>query len=192
MKPNFVASKNNEAPPPHGRSIYSSLLHLLAGRQVGERNPSYRRPSLWPTVSGSLPASPERSQGGRSRFSAKEDKQPVYFYIILRIVSELLISALLFLGGVLLLRSSIPGWNLLFGLPATQIGLVFLILTFDQILRDTPEPKRLALVQCSVCSNPTVVPIGQKTEICVDCQEKLLRRKSKTKLLLSSESIPTS
>jgi hypothetical protein len=75
--------KENEAPRPHGRGIFSSLLRQSAVRQAGERNPSEaenslhlsnRRHRLWPTVSASLPASPNTSQGGRPRFPAKEDK----------------------------------------------------------------------------------------------------------------------
>ena len=44
-----------------------------------------------------------------------------------------MISICLFGGGIVLLSSRVEFWSLFLGLPATQIGIVFLILIFERL-----------------------------------------------------------
>ena len=50
-----------------------------------------------------------------------------------------LVSLVLFIGGILLLISGIKFWSLFLGIPATQTGIVFLILAFEKLTKDTFE-----------------------------------------------------
>ena len=42
-------------------------------------------------------------------------------------IGSIVLASTLFLGGILLLSLHLPGWSLILGLPAVQIGIVFLI-----------------------------------------------------------------
>lgn len=48
-----------------------------------------------------------------------------------------LISVSLFGGGIALLSSRVEFWSLFLGLPATQIGIIFLILIFERLSKKT-------------------------------------------------------
>lgn len=51
-----------------------------------------------------------------------------------KITVALILSMVLFLGGlVLLLFVDIPFWGSILGIPATIIGVAFIILTFDKV-----------------------------------------------------------
>lgn len=88
---------------------------------------------------------------------------------------RVILSLSLFFGGITLLALRIPGWSLFLGLPATQIGIVFLIFTFDEVAKKKVGPDSLKIIYCSVCGEPTVTPIGQKEDICEECQKKIRR-----------------
>lgn len=93
----------------------------------------------------------------------------------------LAVSLVLLLGGVWLLALRIPGWSLIFGLPAVQIGIIFLIFTFDEIVRTRVSPDSFHLISCSVCGKPTLVPEWEKEEICDACQREIGKKLLKTK-----------
>lgn len=50
---------------------------------------------------------------------------------VVRLIFRGLIPIILLSGGLILLTLKIPGWSLIFGLPITIIGTVFLIYTYD-------------------------------------------------------------
>lgn len=52
-----------------------------------------------------------------------------------RLIFKGLIPIMLLLGGIALLSLRISGWSIIFGLPLTVIGSVFLIYTYDEIVR---------------------------------------------------------
>ena len=93
-----------------------------------------------------------------------------------KIAARLLIPIILFLGGITLLALRIPGWSLFLGLPATQIGIIFLIFTFDEIAQNKIGPNGLHQISCSVCGKPTLAPYWQKEKICRQCRKKLTQK----------------
>ncbi len=50
-----------------------------------------------------------------------------------RLTLSTLIAITLFLGGIIILFSHITFWSYFLGLPAVQIGIILLILTFEEI-----------------------------------------------------------
>lgn len=46
-----------------------------------------------------------------------------------------LVSVILFIGGILLLQLRLKFWSYFLGIPATQIGIVLLVLTFERVWR---------------------------------------------------------
>jgi len=82
----------------------------------------------------------------------------------------------LFAGGITLLALRIPGWSLFLGLPAVQVGIVFLIFTFDELFRTKIGPNSLQMVHCSVCGKLTPVPYWQKEKICEECQKEIAKK----------------
>lgn len=88
------------------------------------------------------------------------------------------IAALLFGGGIILLFLRIPGWSLLLGLPAIQIGLVLLIFTFEAVGRKKSAlpSKEYHLVNCLVCGKQTIAPKYIQKRICDDCQSKIAQK----------------
>lgn len=89
---------------------------------------------------------------------------------------SLFLALALFVGGIALLALHIPGWSLILGIPATQIGLVFLIFTFDKIARSKVGPDGLHVIHCSICKKPLAVPLGEKEKICEECQQKITKK----------------
>lgn len=86
-----------------------------------------------------------------------------------------LISALLFLGGIILLFLKIPGWSLFLGLPAVQIGIVLLIFTFEAVGRrkSVLPSQEYHLVNCLTCGQQTIAPRYIQKRICDNCQIKI-------------------
>jgi hypothetical protein len=89
---------------------------------------------------------------------------------------SIFLSLSLFVGGIALLAIRIPGWSLILGLPAVQIGLVFLIFTFDDIARNKVGPQSLHMIPCSVCGKPTLTPNWEQEKICMKCQQLIAKR----------------
>ena len=75
-------------------------------------------------------------------------------------------------AGVVVLALRMPGWSLLLGLPLTIFGAVFLIYTYDEVVRKTFAPMIPQIVKCSVCGKPTPSLPGQDPEntICPVCK----------------------
>jgi energy-converting hydrogenase Eha subunit C len=48
-----------------------------------------------------------------------------------------LISIILFVGGIIILLSQIPFWSIFLGITATQIGIVFLIFSYEKLSNDS-------------------------------------------------------
>lgn len=95
------------------------------------------------------------------------------FLTSLKSIGSLILSLVLFLGGIWLLSLRLPGWSFFLGLPAIQIGLIFMIFTFDGFARHKVGPDSLQIITCSICGKPTVAPRGQKRDICPECQERI-------------------
>lgn len=78
-------------------------------------------------------------------------------------------------AGVIILALRMPGWSLLLGLPLTIFGTVFLIYTYDEVVRKTFAPMPTQVVKCSVCGKPTpVIPdISGKDTICAVCKKEV-------------------
>lgn len=89
---------------------------------------------------------------------------------------SILLSLVLFGGGIALLALRIPGWSLFLGLPSVQIGIVLLIFTFDNLARTKVGPDTLHMIPCSVCGQMTLVPHWQKEKICEECQKKVIKK----------------
>lgn len=45
------------------------------------------------------------------------------------------VSMTLFIGGIFLLLAGLPFWSYYFGIPSVQIGIIFLILSFERTMR---------------------------------------------------------
>lgn len=54
----------------------------------------------------------------------------------LRLILSFVISLVLFAGGLVLFLSRSSFWSLFLGIPAVQIGIVFLIFTYDRLSKD--------------------------------------------------------
>lgn len=52
---------------------------------------------------------------------------------------SVVVSLVLFIGGIVLLALRIPFWGLFLGLPATQIGIILLIFSFDRLSQEEIE-----------------------------------------------------
>jgi hypothetical protein len=107
------------------------------------------------------------------------DKHSLLINFFVRQLPKILISLALFSGGIGLLLLKIPGWSLFLGLPATQIGIIFLIFSFDDLAKKHLGPESLHLIYCSICSKPTLAPLWQKEKICRECQEKIGKKTKK-------------
>lgn len=94
---------------------------------------------------------------------------------------QLIVSLILFLGGIVILGLRIPGWSLFLGLPSIQIGLIFTIFTLDDLARNKIGPNSLQKISCSVCGKPNLVPHWQKVKKCRRCQEKMIKQLEKEK-----------
>lgn len=97
-------------------------------------------------------------------------------YFLIRQLPRLIISLTLFIGGIIILSLRISGWGLFLGLPATQVGLIFLIFTFDEIAKRRVGPQSFHLLSCSVCGQPTPAPSWQKEKVCEECQSKIAKK----------------
>lgn len=70
----------------------------------------------------------------------RSDNQHHHGEEIVKIILKGLIPIILLLGGLILLALRISGWSLIFGLPLTVFGSVFLIYTYDEMVRKKIDP----------------------------------------------------
>lgn len=103
---------------------------------------------------------------------------PALESIILESIARFIAPMVLFIGGVWLLSLRISGWNLLLGLPAIQIGIVLIILSFDNSSKNTLDLSRYHIVKCDVCGDPTAAPLGEIHEVCLPCRAKKIKSDS--------------
>lgn len=101
---------------------------------------------------------------------------PAKHQFLREVLPAIVVSLFLFIGGIIILIADISGWSLILGVPATQIGIIFSIFTFDRIINQKIDPENLHIVHCSICHAPVVVPANQALDICPDCQEKILKK----------------
>ena len=93
--------------------------------------------------------------------------------LLLREIPRLLIPLVIFIGGIALLALKIPGWSIFLGLPATQIGFIFLIFTFDKVSRKSVGLGSLQEITCAVCGRLTLAPFWYDEIVCPDCRKKI-------------------
>lgn len=88
-----------------------------------------------------------------------------------------LIPIIILSAGIAILALRITGWSLFLGLPMSVIGVVFLIIIYDDIVSKqigiVPEEPELTV--CSVCGEPTpkLLGIAKEDTICPSCREKI-------------------
>lgn len=90
----------------------------------------------------------------------------------LRGIARYLAPMILFIGGIWLLSLRLAGWSLFLGLPAIQIGIVFIILSFDNSAKKTLDLNNYHIVKCEVCGDPVAAPLGETHEVCPSCRAK--------------------
>lgn len=78
----------------------------------------------------------------------------------------------LFVGGIWILSLRIPFWSLFLGIAATQVGIVLIILSFDNTAKQAFGKDAFHIVPCEVCGDPMAVPRQYSTGICVMCRKK--------------------
>jgi len=88
------------------------------------------------------------------------------------------IGASLMAGGIILLTLPIPGWKLIFGLPAVQLGIVFLILAFDDITKRRLHPDNYSILICPECGYQNIIHNKAVQKYCSNCR-KLMKPKIK-------------
>ncbi|OGD53641.1 hypothetical protein A3J78_01790 [Candidatus Beckwithbacteria bacterium RBG_13_35_6] len=93
----------------------------------------------------------------------------------------LVLSLGLFFGGIILLILRIPGWSIFLGLPSIQIGIVFLIFSFDGIAKREVGPSSCKLVDCSICGKPMIISGNVKKRICEQCLQTMSKTLKKMK-----------
>jgi len=100
------------------------------------------------------------------------------FEFLTKSLPSLFLSLVLFVGGIVLLALRIPFWSLFLGLPASQIGIVFLIFTFESFSRKKSvlPTKEYHMVSCLNCSRQTIAPKYIHKKICDDCQVKIAQK----------------
>ncbi len=95
----------------------------------------------------------------------------VYFFI--QQLPQLVLSSLLFIGGIVLLSLKIPGWSLIIGLPAVQFGLIFMIFNYDRAANKRVGINSLYSVECPICHKSFLSYTREGEEVCPFCQAKI-------------------
>jgi hypothetical protein len=93
----------------------------------------------------------------------------------LKDVSRFIAPMILFIGGVWMLSLRITGWSLILGLPAIQIGMVLIILSFDNSAKKTFSSGEFQIVKCDNCGDPTAAPLGEVHELCPKCRAEKIK-----------------
>lgn len=97
----------------------------------------------------------------------------------------IIISLGLLYGGVAILRTQIPFWSLVYGIPAVFLGIVISLISFNEIAKNR-EAKSTEYheVKCRVCGHLTLVPMLTQSAVCTDCQYKMALRLQMTALFI--------
>lgn len=97
---------------------------------------------------------------------------PHYFWLLTKALT-FIISLALFIGGIYILSLKIPVWSLLLGFPATEIGMLALIFTFDATLRQKIGPESFYVDICSICGKFCIsTRKPEEKAVCIDCASK--------------------
>lgn len=93
---------------------------------------------------------------------------------IIKLIFRALIPIILLLSGLTLLALRIAGWSLIFGLPITIFGTVFLIYTYDEVISRRVGTISDKFTDCSICGKKTPLIVGADSEetICPVCRTK--------------------
>jgi|SRR3989344_2097377 len=97
----------------------------------------------------------------------------------IKLIFKGLIPVVLLISGLVLLILRLPGWSIIFGLPITIFGVIFLIYTYDEIVQKKINPFTEELANCSICGKLTPVFPGEDPDyiICHTCKDKGRRKK---------------
>lgn len=117
----------------------------------------------------------------RATAQLKNGARQAFTNLFTHTLPVLFLSLGLFLGGIALLALRIPGWSLFLGLPATQLGIILLIFSFDKIARSQVGPDNLEITSCPLCGQRVISIVGEEEKLCEDCQEKAIKELKKEK-----------
>lgn len=93
--------------------------------------------------------------------------------LIFRSVVPLVSGMTLLLGGIWLLTLPLPGWKLILGLPAAQLGIVLLMFAFDDITKKHLHPENFEILICPYCAHQNLVLRETRETYCGNCQKKI-------------------
>lgn len=91
--------------------------------------------------------------------------------IVIRHSLNTFLSLAIFIGGIFIFLSRIPGWSLFLGLIFIPIGAVFIIFNIDEVARKIFAPPEYKMTKCSVCQKITFAKEREKNAICGYCRE---------------------
>lgn len=96
-----------------------------------------------------------------------------YSEILIKLFLRGLLPVVLLVSGVVLLVLEIPGWSIIFGFPMIIIGVVFLIYTYDYVIRRRVLPVPTKLPRCKKCGRliPPTQEVDPKNPICYSCKK---------------------
>ncbi len=77
----------------------------------------------------------------------------------------------LFFGGLWTLSLDLPGWKLIIGLPAAQLGIVVLMFAFDKTTKKHLHPDNHEILICPFCNQENLIGPRQKQTQCTECQK---------------------
>lgn len=98
-----------------------------------------------------------------------------YIALLMRSLVPSVVGLVLLIGGVWLLTLPLPGWKLILGIPAAQMGIVVLMYAFDDITKKRLHPDHLQSLICPFCSFNNLIQPGTKTIHCGRCMKKITR-----------------
>jgi len=97
-----------------------------------------------------------------------------FFYRLFQNTGLIIISLGLLYGGITLVQTQIPFWNLVYGLPAVFLGILTTLITFNELTKNqTARVNEYHLVPCIICKKETLTPHLIDRVVCPDCQYKM-------------------
>lgn len=99
------------------------------------------------------------------------DNSAVTNYKTVSMLIRVAVPLFLLAGGITLLALRISGWSLIFGLPVTVLGVVFLVYTYDGMV-NASNLRGKNLANCKICNNLEEVEGGEFPDdyICKSCR----------------------
>lgn len=94
-------------------------------------------------------------------------------HLVFRSTVPLVSGITLLLGGIWLLTLPLPGWKLIIGLPAAQLGIVLLMFAFDDITKKHLHPENFEILICPFCSHENLIHRETRETSCGNCQKPL-------------------